>query len=621
MNDEIRTNDEASAVQLRRWVAPGRPAFAIRTACGALAGALLLLFPVLLFADPPDRLTAWSDAPVGFQWDKLGPRNTAVDLSAYGFVRHVSPSGSDETGDGSRARPWRSVGKALAGSGAGGRTAVLVAEGNYHEGTLTMRPKIDLYGGFEPGGWTRDIFRHQTVLSGGGRGRVLLGADDSRLDGFIVEEGVVGGHGGALFCESVSPIIANNVFRRNRALAPEGFPRHTERRRVRGHDGGAIGLVNGANADIRNNLFTDNETGIGYGGAIGASHDCLPIIAHNVFWGNRAGVDDREDTRSGNGGAIGLLFSSRPAIMHNLFVANESRGLSDGGAVFMEYFCWPEVHYNAFVHNSAADDGGGLDHQKLSYPKLRANLFYGNRARKSGGGAHMDDSAVELENNIFAYNHADREGGGIGGTHGWMHTVNNTVVSNTAGRDGGGIQLVNVKNPFLRPSIFRNNLIALNQPEQVQLPNDADTAYNIIHPGGYVPGYYNNENAPGFRDDGLRLTVRSARPEPAGFVTTLSVAEPLAAGTLTGRIARLGEFWSMVRANTAGDITLWGPSPPPDATTLEILPTFHLAADSPAIDAGTYPDFPPLDIDCERRVLPNIDIGADEYHVPPVAPK
>jgi hypothetical protein len=583
--------------------------------------SLVLLAPALLPADPDEKIAAWNEAPSGFQWAKLGPRTVDVDPSAYATVRHVSPAGSDEQGDGSRAKPWRSLRRALTLAPANARAAVLVAAGLYREGTLTMQPRVDLFGGFEPTAWTRDIHKHPTILNGGGQGRVLLGANDCRLDGFVVEDGVTRGHGGALLCDATSPVVTNNVFRRNRTIEPADFPRNTARRRIRGHDGGAVGLLNSANADIRHNLFHDNETGIGYGGAIGASHDCLAIIAHNVFWGNRAGVNDRGETRSGAGGAVGLLFNSRPAILHNLFVANQSLGHSDGGAVFMEYFCWPEVQNNAFVHNISTDDGGGFDHQKFSYPKFRANLLYGNRAGKSGGGAHMDDSAVEMENNIFAYNHAVREGGGIGGTHGWVHAANNTIVFNEAGRDGGGVQITNVKNPFLRPSILRNNLIALNKPEQVVLMNDADTAYNIIHPGGYVPGYYNKDSKPGFRDDGLRFTARSTRADAATFTTTLAVAEALPAGSLTGRIVRLGDHWTMVRASGANEVVLWGSAPPAAATTLEILPTFHLAPDSPAIDAGAYPDFPAFDIDHEPRLFPGIDIGADEYHaVPPPRP-
>lgn len=393
----------------------------------------LLFLPLFAIADPSEKVTAWNDAPPGFHWDELGPRNTVVDVSAYDAVRYVSPKGSDERSDGSAGRPWRSLRQALTADPAGGRVAVLVAAGTYEEGTLTMRPKVDLFGGFDAATWKRDIFSQPTILSGGGKNRVLIGAGDCRLDGFIVEGGLVRDHGAALYCETVAPTVTNNVFRRNRTIEPEGFTHDETRRRMRGHDGGAIGLVNHANPDIRHNLFYDNETGVGYGGAIGALHDCIPVIAHNVFWGNRSGVDDRNKTLSGNGGAVSLLFSSRAAIFHNLFAANDAQGGSDAGALFMEYFCWPEIRHNAFVNNHAEDDGGALDTQKFSYPKLKSNLFYGNRADGSGAGLHLDDAVIEMENNIFAYNRAEKQAGGFGGTHGWYRALNNTVVHNHAG--------------------------------------------------------------------------------------------------------------------------------------------------------------------------------------------
>jgi hypothetical protein len=582
----------------------------------ALALALLAgTAATLLRADPSEAAAAWPNAPRGFHWDMLGPRTTAFNPARYAVVRHVSSAGSDETGDGSRTKPWRTVQRAFSAPPVDGRSAVLVAAGLYEANALRLRAKTDLYGGFTPGAWTRDIFQFQTILRGSGSDRVLLGADDCVFDGFVIENGAVRGHGGALLCDGVSPVISNNVFRRNRTLVPADYPQVTDRRRIRGHDGGAVALLNGANADVRHNLFHDNETGIGYGGALSAAHDCLPIIGHNVFWGNRAGVADVNITRSGNGGAIGLLFSSRAAVMHNLFAANSTLGDSDGGALFLEYYCWSEIACNAFVHNRADDDGGGLDHQKFSYVKIRANLFYGNEAGKSGGGVHGDDSSAELENNIFAHNEAERNGGGIGGTHSWLRALNNTLAHNEAPRGGGGIQIVNVKNPFLRPSIFRNNLLAFNTPDQVRFDSEADAAYNIMHPGGHEGGYYNFPHPPGFRDDGRRFTVRSIRFDGTLFTTTVAVAESLEPGVLTGRIARAGAHWSMVRANTAGEITLWGPAPP-DAAALEILPTYRLAPDSRAIKRGTYPDFPPVDIDGDPRQYPAVDIGADEYRAP-----
>lgn len=577
---------------------------------------LFLATAARLGADPDEKVTAWNDLPVGFHWELLGPRTVAVDPAGYSQTRYVSSGGSDESGDGSRSKPWRSLGKALAAAPAKGRAAVFVASGTYKEGTLTMQQRVDLYGGFDGRDWKRDIFRNPTILSGGGVNRVLVGANDCRLDGFIIEDGMIRDHGAGLFCHEASPVVTNNVFRRNRTLEPEGFSHDPRRRRQRGIDGGAVGLESGSNPDIRNNIFHDNETGVGYGGAIGAIDDCMPIIGHNVFWHNRAGTTDSPDTCSGNGGAVSLLFSSRAAVAHNLFVENEALSGSDGGAFFCEYFSWPEVRYNAFVNNHAEDDGGAFDNQKFSYPKVRTNLFIANRADGSGGAMHLDDSLVELENNVFAYNHAGKEAGGFGGTHGWFHARNNTVVYNEAGQDGGGIHIVNVKNPFLRPSILHNNIIALNKPEQILVQAEVDAAYNAVHPGGFKGGYYNFDYELRLRDDSRRLDVSSAASDPQTFTTELRVAGRLKPAELAGRIVRLGKFWSMVKTNTDDTVTLWGLVPAGTDGPLEIQQTYHLAPDSKAVNNGVYPDYSPVDFDNEPRYPPNVDIGADEYHAP-----
>ncbi len=308
-----------------------------------------------------------------------------------------------------------------------------------------------------------------------------------------------------------------------------------------------------------------------------------------------------------------LLFSSRAAVLHNLFVANATLGLGDGGALFMEYFCWPEIARNAFVNNRSADDGGGMDHQKFSYPKVHENLFYGNEARKSGGGLHMDDSTCELQNNIFAYNRAKRNGGGFAGTHSWVRALNNTVTHNDAPVGGGGIEIVNVKNPFLRPWIFRNNLITFNTPDQVRFDSEADVAYNVMHPGGHAGGYYNFAHAPGYLEDGKKLPVRAVVFQPESFTTLVTVSGVMTASELVGRIVRIGDHWSMVHENSSGQLTLSGPAPAAGAAEIEILPTFHLGEKSAAITSGTYPDFPPLDIDGDARQMPAVDTGADEF--------
>ena len=46
---------------------------------------------------------------------------------------------------------------------------------------------------------------------------------------------------------------------------------------------------------------------------------------------------------------------------------------------------------------------------------------------------------------------------------------------------------------------------------------------------------------------------------------------------------------------------------------MKSIKTFHLSADSPAINNGLYQDYAADDIDGQPRYTPTIDFGADEY--------
>lgn len=570
-----------------------------------------------LLADPPENQTAWPEAPAGFQWDKLGFNGKKLDLNSYQTLLHVSTAGSDKTGNGSQERPWASLGHALKNSAIDSKSAILVAAGIYQENDLQMKSGVDIFGGFDPRNWQRDLVKNSTTLDGGGKGRILLGANNTTLDGFIIEHGKTVGHGGALYCRQVSPTITNNIFRYNLAVEPADYTHDATRRRMRGNNGGAIALDDFSKADIRHNLFISNQTGVGYGGAISAQHDCMPIIAHNVFWGNQAGVNDRNKTMSGNGGAVGLLFSSRAAVFHNLFVENEALGGSDGGGLHCEYFSWPEVRYNAFINNYAGDDGGGIDNQKFSFPKVQFNLFYGNRVDGSGGAMHLDDSVVELENNIIAYNQAASHSGGFGGTHGWWRAVNNTIVFNSvyeADARGGATHHINKKNAFLRPPLMQNNLFWGNTPDQLHLETETTIFYNLVE-GGYAESYGNYDRNPYFEKDEMELLVQSQTSDQKTFQSTIRVNQELKPGELLGRIVRIGKFWSMVSGNSERTVTIWGIAPETKDLPFEILSTFHLSPKSEAINRGVYTEFAPIDIDGEPRYTPTIDVGADEYHV------
>lgn len=537
-----------------------------------------------------------------------------------------------------------------------GSVGIFVAAGTYGATPYTLLPGIHLHGGFDPDTWDRDIFAHPTILDGENERRVLVGADDSTLDGFTVTRGRVRDHGAGVYCYQSSPTLTNNVFLENHAIEPADYSHDKNRRRQRGHDGGAIGLVNYANPAILNNVFIGNSTGVGYGAAISARDDCLPKIGFNVFWENVCGTEDLAITRSSNGGAIGLLNSSRAGVFHNLFVGNQAQGGSDGGAIFCEYFSWPEIRWNVFLNNYAGDDGGALDAQKYSHPKVKYNLFFGNRVDGSGGALHHDDAVLELENNVFAYNVARSQAGAFGGSHGWIRAINNTVVHNRAVEKGGGaVHHYNLKNPFLKPVVFRNNIFWNNEPDELFLESGGDVFYNIVQGGSdRAYGWYDMD--PGFRPDGMELRVTGTETIDGRHQTRIRVrAESgLVPGSLSGRVFRLSNHsdatidagpeearsgpgadqmtaedgvtgdrpqfrqqqkavWSLVIDNGTDWIRTWGPLALDAGDRLEVIQTFHLSPESPAINNGLYQDYAADDIDGQPRYTPTIDFGADEY--------
>ena len=627
---------------------------------------LIVMTGILLFGfsglkgDPPEDMNAWTSAPHGWHLDLLGPRT--VGVGAYPTKLYVSVErGDGEIGDGGKERPYRTLQEALDDAEkirGNGPVAILVASGVYREAPIRMIDGVHLYGGFDPRTWDRDIAAHQTVLDGEGERRVLIGANESTVDGFVIRGGYAIGHGGGLYCESVSPRVTNNRFHNNHAAEPKDYSHDPNRRRQRGNNGGAIGLVNFANPQIHHNLFYDNTTGVGYGAAISAKDDCLPQIGYNVFWNNRAGLADAALTRSSNGAAIGLLNASRPGIFHNLFVGNEALGGSDGGAVFCEYFSWPEVRWNVFLNNYSGDDGGALDSQKFSHPKISYNLFFGNRADGSGGSLHHDDGLMDLMNNIFAYNTAQTQAGAFGGSHGYIKAINNTVVYNRAVTKGGGaVHHYNKKNPYLKPVFFRNNIFHGNQPDELFLESGGDVHYNIVQ-GGHGDAYGAYRMDPKFKDNGMELEIVASRVDPERFRSRIRIkGEKLPeAGSLRTRVVRIiGElevdpgvgdrgkieldeglavvttgdgtqgdqpqlaekrrsWWSLITENGSDWIEVWGPFPAEGAGgRLEVIPTFHLSSDSPAINNGLYTDFAFDDIDGQPRYTPTIDFGADEY--------
>jgi hypothetical protein len=370
-------------------------------------------------------------------------------------------------------------------------------------------------------------------------------------------------------------------------------------------------LVNYANPEIKHNLFFENTTEVGYGSAIAMQTDCLPAIGYNVFWGNRAGVGDTNRTRTSNGGAISMLYSSRPAIMHNLFVENEALGRSDGGAVFCEYYCNPEIRNNVFLNNYAQDDSGAIEAQKYSLPKIYGNLMYGNHVDGSGGAVSEDEAAYDLVNNIIAHN-TGKDPAAFGTHHSYMRVLNNTVVYNHAEDEhGAAVHHINTKSPFLRDPVLRNNILWGNTPAQINAESPVDFVYNIIE-GGH-PGYKNADRDPGFRDDGRTFGISGCEQDTDRFFSQIELSDAgLGADELAGRIARIGDTWTLVIRNGRDSLRVWGLAACGESAEIVIYPTYRLREDSVAVNGGIVSEFPPYDIDGDPREPMTIDLGADE---------
>ncbi|MDD5556172.1 MAG: PQQ-binding-like beta-propeller repeat protein [bacterium] len=128
------------------------------------------------------------------------PAPTATPTPVPVTQFHVSETtGSDETGDGSKAKPWRTIGKALdevAGTAAV-PVSINVAGGTYAEHELQLEPFVTLFGGFDPATWARDTAQFPSVVDGGGMTSpdeaIFRGADNALLAGFTIQNAIGAG--------------------------------------------------------------------------------------------------------------------------------------------------------------------------------------------------------------------------------------------------------------------------------------------------------------------------------------------------------------------------------------------------------------------------------------------
>ncbi|MDE2849613.1 MAG: right-handed parallel beta-helix repeat-containing protein [Acidobacteriota bacterium] len=526
-----------------------------------------------------------------------GPQTTPINLDAYTQILHVSTTtGNDATATGTTSAPYATLTAALAAANANAntKTAILIAAGTYPTHNLTLPPNTDLYGGFDPTStddWTpnRDIQTHPTILDAQGEDRVLTiaatpasAADTpanatNRLDGLHIQSGLASGPGGGILIDGASPVLTNNVFTGNATRRPADWaPKYLHET---AHDGGAIYCRNGGAPVIRNNLIAENATETGRGAGIAFDHNCDGLIADNAIVGNVAGGSDAY--RSSDGGGISIFNWSSPEISGNVVLGNYALNNNDGGGIFVAYWSSARVRDNIIVGNEGGDDGGGLfvggqEHRydrpfdpmpsaEDFFVEVTGNRFFGNTnpSRNSGALRITMESRGLVTRNVAALN------SGFYLQRSELEVTDNTILEDTI--------LIETKEG-LEPTRFSNNIVT----GSFESDGTATGTGSLARDGFRDEG--NEAGLPEFLEDAAELQVVAASYSPSRMQTHVTVAAPLPADDLTGRVVVSHDDWGVVHSASGRHLTIWGSLR--FATELRMLPTYRQIADSPGFGKG-----------------------------------
>ncbi len=504
----------------------------------------------------------------------IGPRTEQIDFTCYSRVLHVSDLNGTPNGTGDENLPFKTIEEALKvseGATETERNSILVAGGIYQVTALPMREYVDLYGGFDPRDWRkRNIHEFPSILDANQKGPVVVGANHARLDGYKVTNGKNDAMGGGIVCQSVSPTLTNNFITGNRtiytaAIAPETL-------HLVGHEGAGIAVLNAASPVIRNNLIYGNSTDVGDGGGISVRDRSNPNIIGNVIVGNKTGLTDttmydgKIGSRSSNGGGISVSTHSAPQITGNVISLNVVHNTSDGGGIYAEYGSAPLIQGNWLTGNTTSDDGGAIyvrGLEDLSAPSgaviIEGNLFAGNKIYHEGRQKKGYTEAIFLSkrgraairNNLFVGQLT-----GIGVANSTMVTEGNTIVDHT----GPGIyvdlreELPGVEQSTVTGNIFWGNTRQVEVNRKFSTPPRVEN--NVIQ-GGLEEGD-NSDIDPGFIDNSFHMKVISIEYKDSKCLTEVQIDSKLPEGSIAGRLARIGEKWSVIQKSTPGRITIWG---------------------------------------------------------------
>jgi hypothetical protein len=349
--------------------------------------------------------------------------------------------------------------------------------------------------------------------------------------------------------------------------------------------------ITGGNADDED--YQDDE-----GGGI-LSVFASPIITNNVIINNMA----TSTQTFGYGGGIDLYQASTSAIISgNMVVSNTaSTGIYGFGGGLYVWNSDATISENDILSNTASWSGGGFL-VSAGAPRLLDNDIKFNVSGRNAGGIHLSQSSALVEGNLIQGNNAGWNGTNWHGGAIMVEDGGPTISANRIYSNGSGTAAIGMETDDYFS--MTNNLIAHHEHGGIRLWEL--TRYGMVA---------NNTVAfnEGF-DGGINLNYADITPT---VVNNIVVSNSTGIRVNTGAAGILD--YNVVWGNDT-NYDLPG-SMEPGANDIQADPLFldpagldfHIAANSPAVNAGTFSEAPATDYDGDFRPYDCfVDIGADE---------
>ena len=218
----------------------------------------------------------------------------------------------------------------------------------------------------------------------------------------------------------VKPVIADNTFFDNRAVANHGFmpPDNIHPHNDHG-DGGAFVAFQGCDPCFTGNIIQNNLADF-YGGGIHLRQWSNGLIQQNYFLNNSSEL----------GGGIHITYNSSPTVNKNIIKQNITWGLG-GGGIYVYNCSNPVISYNILLQNDAnGAKGGGIGVFWDSQPDIFQNIIAKNTSR-SGGGIYSNSGPLNISYNTIAENSATTGSGICLESADPVNVAGNIVAANT----------------------------------------------------------------------------------------------------------------------------------------------------------------------------------------------